>query len=142
MALWPSPSALDYRWNALVTSCCVVGLALESSREMATGSGEPVLVGAFQVEKWNSSPTGHTSARFHAIPRKRQQVAIRVDIDQMPVGGEWLLVEIVTTWPRWMILSEPTGIGARSFVSGEQGGQVEHCAELRGRQCQVEALSR
>ena len=93
---------------------------------------------------------------INAIPSNRQQLSIKGDIDQMPVGGEWLHVALEAdgmllwssddiagcfhvfslplAWRRWMILSKPIRLqqGTDHSLTGRgmRAGCVgnEHCS--------------
>ena len=108
------------------------GVVSEAAREDApVVDGQPVLVGAFGVEKRGFPlPPATRVLRLivNAIPSNKQQTAIKGDIEQMP-GGEWLHIALETdeivlwssddiqgcfhvfslppSWRRWMILSKP-----------------------------------
>ena len=108
-------------------------MVVEIAREDAPiVDGQPVLVGAFGVEKRGTPiPPATRVLRLivNAIPSNKQQTAIKGDVEQMPMGGEWLHIalqsdEIVLwssddiqgcfhvfslppAWRRWMILSKP-----------------------------------
>ena len=111
------------------------GVVVETAREDAPiVDGHPVLVGAFGVEKRGTPiPPATRVLRLivNAIPSNKQQSAIKGDIEQIPLGGEWLHIalqsdEIVLwssddiqgcfhvfslppAWRRWTILSKRAG---------------------------------
>ena len=123
----------DEEWNKIGAELLQRGVVVEIAREDAPiVDGQPVLVGAFGVEKRGTPiPPGTRVLRLlvNAIPSNKQQTAIKGDIEQMPVGGEWLHIalqsdEIVLwssddiqgcfhvfsqppAWRRWMILPKP-----------------------------------
>ena len=123
----------------------------ESMRLMKNGTrsdapivgGQPVLVGAFGVEKRGTPILPATRVLrliVKSIPSNKQQTAIKGDIEQMPVGGEWLHIapesdEIVfwssddiqgcfhvfslpPAWRRWMILSKPIRVAMPAGKAG------------------------
>ena len=76
------------------------GVVVEIAREDAPiVDGQPVLVGAFGVEKRGTPiPPATRVLRLivNAIPSNKQQTAIKGDIEQMPVGDEWLHIALET----------------------------------------------
>ena len=125
--------ATDEEWNKIGAELLQRGVVVEIAREDApTVDGQQMLVGAFGVENLGTPiPPATRVLRLivNAIPSNKQQTAIKGDIEQMPVGGEWLHIaleadEIVLwssddiqrcfhvfslppAWRRWMILSKP-----------------------------------
>ena len=130
-----------------------------TSKSLARGDapvvdGQPVLVGAFGVEKRGTRiPPATRVLRLivNAIPRNKQQIAIKGDIERMPVGGEWLHIalqsdEIVLwssddiqgcfhvfslppAWRRWMILSKPIRV---ALLAGRVGVLASNDQVSRG----------
>ena len=120
-------------WNKIGLELLKRGVVADAAREDApVVDGQPVLVGAFGVEKRGTPlPPATRVLRLivNAIPSNKQQIAIIGDIEQMPVGGEWLHIALETdeivlwssddiqgcfhvfslppAWRRWMILSKP-----------------------------------
>ena len=92
--------ATDEEWNKIGAELLQRGVVVEIAREDAPiVDGQPVLVGAFGVEKRGTPiPPATRVLRLivNAIPSNKQQTAIKGDIEQMPVGGEWLHVALET----------------------------------------------
>ena len=90
--------ATDEEWNKIGTELLQRGVVVEIAREDAPiVDGQPVLVGAFGVEKRGTPiPPATRVLRLivNAIPINKQQNAIKGDIEQMPVGGEWLHIAL------------------------------------------------
>ena len=86
--------ATDEDWNKIGAELLQRGVVVEIAREDAPiVDGQPVLVGAFGVEKRGTPiPPATRVLRLivNAIPSNKQQTAIKGDGEQMPVGGEWL----------------------------------------------------
>ena len=123
--------ATDEEWNKIgAEELLQRGVVVEIAREDAPiVDGQPVLVGAFGVEKRRTPATRVLRLIVNAIPSNKQQTAIKGDIEQMPVGSEWLHIALQTDeivlwssddiqgyfhvfslppeWRRWMILSKP-----------------------------------
>ena len=85
--------ATDEVWDKIGAGLLQRGAVVEIAREDAPiVDGQPVLVGAFRVEKCGTPiPPATRVLRLivNAIPSNKQQTAIKGDIEQMPVGGEW-----------------------------------------------------
>ena len=90
--------ATDEEWNKIGPELLQRGVVVEIAREDAPiVDGQPVLFGAFGVEKRGTPiPPATRVLRLivNAIPSNRQQTAIKGDIEQMPVGGEWLHIAL------------------------------------------------
>ena len=136
--------ATDEEWNKIGAELLHSGVVVEIAREDAPiVDGQPVLVGTFGVEKRGTPiPPATRVLRLivNAIPSNKQQTAIKGDIEQMPVGGEWLHIalqsdEIVLwssddihgcfhvfslppAWRRWMILSQPIRVAMPADTAG------------------------
>ena len=87
-------------WNKIGLELLKRGVVSEAAREDApVVDGQPVVVGAFGVEKRGTPlPPATRVLRLivNAIPSNKQQTAIKGDIEQMPVGGEWLHIALET----------------------------------------------
>ena len=87
-------------WNKIGLELLKRGVVSEAAREDApVVDGQPVLVGAFWFEKRGTPlPPATRVLRLivNAIPSNKQQTAIKGDIEQMPVGGEWLHIALET----------------------------------------------
>ena len=120
-------------WNKIGIELLQRGVVVEIAREDAPiVDGQPVLVGAFGVKKRGTPiPPATRVLRLivNAIPSNKQQIAIKGDTEQMPVGGEWLHIALQSdetvlwssddiqgcfhvfslppAWRRWLILSKP-----------------------------------
>ena len=83
--------ATDEEWNKIGAELLQRGVVVEIAREDAPiVHGQPVLVGAFGVEKRGTPiPPATRVLRLivNAIPSNKQQTAIKGDIEQMPVGA-------------------------------------------------------
>ena len=143
--------ATDEEWNKIGAELLQRGVVVEIAREDAPiVDGQPVLVGAFGVEKRGTPIPPATRVHrliVNAIPSNKQQTAIKGDIEQMPVGSEWLHIALETdeivfwsshdvqgcfhvfslppAWRRWMILSKPIRVamparGAGVLTSNDQ----------------------
>ena len=92
--------ATDEEWNKIGAEMIQRGVVVEIAREDAPiVNGEPVLVGAFGVEKRGTPiPLATRVLRLivNAIPSNKQQTAIKGDIEKMPVGGEWIHIALET----------------------------------------------
>ena len=143
--------ATDEEWNKIGAELLQCVIVFEVVREDApVVDRQPVLVGAFGVEKRGTPiPPAIRVVRLivNAIPSNKQQTVIKGDIEQMPVGGEWLHIALETyeivlwssddiqgcfhvlsqppAWRRWMILSKPIRLampagGAGVLTSNDQ----------------------
>ena len=136
--------ATDEEWNKIGVELLRRGVVVEIARDDAPiVGGQPVLVGAFGVEK-RGTPIPPATRVFrlivNAIPSNKQQTAIKGDIEQTPVGGEWLHIALETdeivlwssddiqgcfhvfslppAWRRWMILSKPIRVAMPAGKAG------------------------
>ena len=143
-------------WNKIGLELLKRGVVSEVAREDApVVDGQAVLVGAFGVEKRGvPQPPATRVLRLivNGIPSNKQQTAIKGDIEQMPVGGEWLHIALETdeivlwssddiqgcfhvfslppSWRRWMILSKPIRVATPgiSRVSTSEDNLCHPCA--------------
>ena len=92
--------ATDEEWNKIGAELLQRGVVVEIAREDAPiVDGQPVLVGAFGIEKRGTPiPPATRVLRLivNVIPSNKQQTAIKGDIEQMPVGGKWLHIALET----------------------------------------------
>ena len=136
--------ATDEEWTKIGMELLQRGVVVEIAREDAPiVGGQPVLVGASRFEKRGTPiPPATRVLRLivNAIPSNKQQTAIKGDIEQMPVGSEWLHIALETdeivlwssddiqgcfhvfslppAWRKWMILSKPIPVAMPAGGAG------------------------